>query len=478
MAASQGCARTAACLPRVLAAVACAAGRGLAASVSSGSASLAFEAFVARHGRGYAPGSEEYARRRALFEARLAEVSAHNSRPDRTWEAEALGFADWTEGERARLRGYRRTPGLEDSSAGGAALLEQGPARSPDLPPKVDWRNLSMAKPAPNQGACGSCWAVATVSALEAHREIHVKKTGKLAVQELVSCVQNPRHCGGKGGCDGATVELGMDYVVKNGLNHDSSVPYHAKDTPCKPTELARLQGRDQPSGSTSLGLTSFTALPSNKQEPLMRSLAESGPVAVSAAANNWFEYRSGVFDACEKDAVVDHAITMYGYGNDKKVGRKYWLIRNSWGPEWGEDGFMRILRRDNEQQWCGVDHDPKKGTGCDGGPSSVPVCGTCGILYDSVVPHFGTKAARGRGHGGRGAAAAPATAATQVTAAAAAPARGRGHGAAAQVGADGHVARLPAEGGAQRAAAEGDDSEEGRAAVRHHGEPMMMRRE
>lgn len=453
MAAGRCGARPTALLLRALAAAACTVGWGRAASVASGSASLAFEAFVARHGRGYVQGSEEYTERRALFEARLAEVNAHNSRPDRIWEAQALGFADWTEGERARLRGYRRTPGLEDGAAGAAVLLEQGPA--PELPPTVDWRNLSMAKPAPNQGSCGSCWAVATVSALEAHREIHAKKTGKLSVQELVSCVQNPRHCGGKGGCDGATVELGMDYVVKNGLNDHASVPYHAKDMPCKPTDFAKLQGRDQPSGLTSLGLISFTALPSNKQEPLMRSLAEGGPVAVSADAQNWFEYRSGVFDACGKDATVDHAITMYGYGVDKKAGRKFWLIRNSWGPDWGEDGFMRLLRREDEQKFCGVDSDPAKGTGCDGGPASVPVCGTCGILYDSVVPHFGTKAAR--------AAPAAATAAKQV---------------AAEVGADGRVARLPAEGGVQRDAAEEGDSEDGRAAVRHHLEPVMMRRE
>jgi hypothetical protein len=188
-----------------------------------------------------------------------------------------------------------------------------------------------------------------------------------------------------------------MSYALHNGLGEESEVPYHAKDIPCAKSHLEKVAvtGGGHHVGSTALGLTGFRTLPSNKQEPLMRAVAERGPVAVSASAHNWFEYKSGVFDACQKDAVVDHAITMYGYGRDPKLQRKYWLIRNSWGPDWGEHGFMRLLRRDNEDQWCGVDNDPKKGTGCDGGPSSVPVCGTCGIMFDSVVPHFGSLPAK-----------------------------------------------------------------------------------
>lgn len=285
-----------------------------AGAVSVG-ADAAFRTFVAQHKKSYEIGSEEYARRRALFEARLAQVEAHNARPGQTWQADTLRFADWTDSERERLRGWRPAP-QDGGDAGAAALLQESEgAPAPELPASADWRNLTVAREIPEQGACGSCWAVTTAATLEAHREIHMRKSGKLSAQELVSCVQNPRHCGGKGGCDGATVELGMSYALHNGLGEESEVPYHAKDIPCAKSHLEKVAvtGGGHHVGSTALGLTGFRTLPSNKQEPLMRAVAERGPVAVSASAHNWFEYKSGVFDACQKDAVVDHAITMYG---------------------------------------------------------------------------------------------------------------------------------------------------------------------
>jgi hypothetical protein len=121
-----------------------------------------------------------------------------------------------------------------------------------------------------------------------------------------------------------------------------------------------------------------------------MQSLVQRGPAAVAVFASLWFTYSHGIFDGCEKDAVIDHAVALLGYGNDRKLGNKYWTIQNSWGPEWGENGRIRLLRRDDdESEHCGIDKQPMEGTGCDGGPAEVKVCGMCGVLYDTVVPHF-----------------------------------------------------------------------------------------
>ena len=119
-----------------------------------------------------------------------------------------------------------------------------------------------------------------------------------------------------------------------------------------------------------------------------MRALVEKGPVAISVAATPWQSYTAGIFDGCEPDSVIDHAVVLVGYGNDDKVKEKYWTIQNSWG-DWGEDGRIRILRRDSDETECGIDHQPEVGTGCDGGPKQVTVCGMCGILYDTIVPLF-----------------------------------------------------------------------------------------
>ena len=94
--------------------------------------------------------------------------------------------------------------------------------------------------------------------------------------------------------------------------------------------------------------------------------------------------YEEGVYDGrCGTD--IDHAVQLVGYGTDG--GKDYWLVRNSWGDDWGEDGYIRIRRFGDGKEPCGTDRRPQDGTGCSGGPKTVEVCGRCGILSDSAYP-------------------------------------------------------------------------------------------
>lgn len=278
---------------------------------------------------------------------------------------------------------------------------------------------------------------------MQAHSEIYRPTSHRrFAAQELVNCVKNPDHCGGTGGCQGATVELAMDYIMHNGLSMPHDVRYTGSDGKCivhKSVEYPvllqvgsktlqkhktvmeihghnhKLHGHDDKhqknhkghshgeeigavglrmgssygSAAQTFGLYGWERLPENQYEPLLRAVAERGPVAVSASADSWQSYQSGVFDGCKRDSVVDHAVTLIGYGKDHND--KYWLIKNSWGKGWGMHGTIKLLRRDDDdtEKHCGIDHKPEEGTICKGGPSQVKVCGMCGILYDSVVPHF-----------------------------------------------------------------------------------------
>jgi len=101
--------------------------------------------------------------------------------------------------------------------------------------------------------------------------------------------------------------------------------------------------------------------------------------------ASAWGEYETGVFDGCNAtNPDIDHVVQLVGYGTDDVYG-DYWLVRNSWSPKWGELGYIRIARSSNVT--CGVDLRPQDGTGCNGGPSTVSVCGECAILYDVSYP-------------------------------------------------------------------------------------------
>jgi len=133
-----------------------------------------------------------------------------------------------------------------------------------------------------------------------------------------------------------------------------------------------------------------FERLPENKLAPLLKAVATQGPVAVSVDAGEWSMYQNGIFDSCKQDATINHAVLLVGYGTDKKLGKDYFLIRNSWGPDWGENGFIRLQRHSSDEGsagYCGTDSNPLEGVGCKGGPAKIPVCGMCGVLSDSAYP-------------------------------------------------------------------------------------------
>jgi len=227
-------------------------------------------------------------------------------------------------------------------------------------------------------------------------------KGGKIrsfSAQQILECTPNPNECGGKGGCQGATVELGMDYILKHGIATDDEVPYKGQDAKCSAKALATVPAAGgneftvlagtspAENAGAAFGFVGYHMLERNKDQPLAEAVAKYGPVAISVSANeNWMSYSSGIFHGCTKDSVINHAVTLFGYGTDSKLNnKKYWLIRNSWGTSFGENGFVRMLRT----QGCGTDNNNQEGTGCKGDTKTVEVCGMCGMLYDSVVPYF-----------------------------------------------------------------------------------------
>eukprot|EP00439_Symbiodinium_sp_Y106_P077473 s19_g16.t1 len=339
----------------------------------------AYDSFRNQYGRNEEYGSENYRERLAFFAKRRAEVDAQNAQPHKLWWAKLNKFADITDSEYRAMLGYRRMGWTPSSSAimrGGSSFLQMD-----TLATSRDWRELKSSSFLRVQGGCGSCWAVAAAGALEMHAELHKKLASptRLSFSQLLDCTPNPKHCGGDGGCSGATAELAFQYVHQNGIASEDDYKDSEVDGKCRqPTSVLNTRG--------------FVKLPENQLLPLLTTLSEKGPAVVSVDAEAWTIYDGGIFNGCQKDATINHAVLLVGYGQDKK-GQKYWLIRNSWGADWGEEGYMRLLRHDGDESngghhgFCGTDYDPKVGVGCRGGPSSLPVCGMCGILSDSSYP-------------------------------------------------------------------------------------------
>jgi len=317
--------------------------------------------------------------RRWIFENNLVDILKHNSDPTKTWKKGVNHYTDWTLGEFKQLLGVRKE------------LLyrtKRNSIKSPtinvaDLPQNVDWRDKRIISPVKDQGRCGSCWTFATAELTESYWALSTGELSVLSEQQILDCTPNPQHCGGTGGCDGGTAELAWDRIsAMGGLSSEWTYPYQSYLG-------TAYQCRFSTFGPAVANVTQYINLPPNEQDPILDHLANKGPLAISVDASAWSPYESGVFDGCNQtDPDLDHAVQLVGYGTDPNLG-DYWLVRNSWSPNWGEKGYIRLKR--THEITCGIDTNPSDGDGCSGGPPTVNVCGTCGILYDGVYPVVGS---------------------------------------------------------------------------------------
>jgi len=332
-----------------------------------------FDEYLKTFGKSYSDATD-YALHEAQFFEKLAEIIRHNADKSQTWKMGVNQFTDMNMEEMKAMFGYNAK--MADSRRASMPRAPQVHMAASQIPTSVDWRDKGCISPVKNQGGCGSCWAFGAVETIESFVQINTGKLPILSPQNVVSCAKNPQHCGGTGGCGGATAEIAFDWA-KGGIASEQAYPYQARDTPCKDSVAKTAK------------VTGFVKLIENNYTDLIVNLAAVGPMAVNVDASPWSGYSSGVFTRCKFNEIdINHVVQVVGYGTDASGG-DYWLIRNSWGASWGEKGYMRLQRHSDGdmKKWCGPDHRPQDGTGCDGGPPVVTVCGSCGIWYDTSYP-------------------------------------------------------------------------------------------
>jgi len=317
--------------------------------------------------------------RAEVFATNLAHIQHHNADVTKTWFATVNEFTGWTTQEFRRLRASGRRPDVDVRDQ--EQLSGSLPVDAAELPLDVDWRKMAgVVTPVKNQEGCGSCWSFSAAQTLESHLAIATSETAPvLSEQQLVSCMPNPKKCGGTGGCSGATQPQAFNYTKTNGLTLETDYPYKAVTGTCAADKIKPVVTND-----------GFVVLKVNDYSALVSAVATKGPVAISLAAGSlgWQLYGGGVFggggsDKCGYDQ--DHAVQLVGYGVDGS--QMYWLVRNSWGPRWGEKGYMRIKRYGDGKEPCGIDETPGHGEACAGDTKPRQYCGVCGIMGSSSYP-------------------------------------------------------------------------------------------
>jgi len=213
-----------------------------------------------------------------------------------------------------------------------------------------------------NQGRCGSCWSFSTTGSVEGAYQIASGNLVSLSEEDLVQCDHN-----GDSGCHGGLMDNAFEWIEKNGIASEDAYPY---------TSGAGVTGTCDKTKSAApvVTISSFRDVP-HKDEDALKSAVSQGPVSIAIEADkSAFQlYKGGVLDSSACGTKLDHGVLIVGYGTDSSSGKDYWKVKNSWGPTWGESGYIRMVRGKN---MCGVASQasyPKGATKAGPSPPSPP---------------------------------------------------------------------------------------------------------
>ncbi|XP_069564848.1 pro-cathepsin H [Brachyistius frenatus] len=290
-----------------------------------------FKSWMAEHSKVY--NMNEYYERLQIFTDNKKRIDKHNE-GNHSFTMALNPFSDMT--FREFQRAFLWSEPQNCSATNGNYRSTNGPH-----PDSIDWRKKgNYVTEVKNQGGCGSCWTFSTTGCLESVIAIAKGKLVPLSEQQLVDCAQDFNNHG----CNGGLPSQAFEYIMYNkGLMTEQDYPYTAFDGKCvyKP-DLAAAFVREV------MNITAYDEM------GMVDAVATNNPVSFAfEVTSDFMHYDRGVYastkchDTTDK---VNHAVLAVGYGQENSV--PYWIVKNSWGPSWGMDGYFLIQRGKN---MCGL---------------------------------------------------------------------------------------------------------------------------
>lgn len=285
----------------------------------------AFDAWATKYNKTYHNATEAVQRFR-IFRSNLESVKLRNGN-NSDIRLGLTKFADLSEAEyRRNFLGFRP---LDDPRA--RTLLQSAQYEVMEGPPlrSINWTALGKVVPVKDQKMCGSCWAFAATGAIES---LHAIKTGKLvplSEQQIVDCDRASYNKG----CNGGNPAGAFEFVKKvGGLCSSESYPYKARDMSC-----IRC--------TSTVGISGMNHVPPLNETALEIAVSKR-PIAVAIDASSWdfAMYRAGIMTPGNCGFKLNHAVLLTGFGKIRNT--EYWIIKNSWGRGWGENGYARLRKR------------------------------------------------------------------------------------------------------------------------------------
>jgi len=280
-----------------------------------------FSKWVELNERVYTP--EEYQYRLAVFSSNLDLIQSLNEASNGGATFTLNKFADLTPEEfKQRFNGYVPSPDNEEPE-----LLD---LPNVTAPPSFSWITQGKVTDVKNQEQCGSCWAFSATENIESVWMIAKGLTPTtmkpLAPQQIVDCDKSDF------GCNGGDTKTAYRYIIDaKGQDTEASYPYRAVDEACK-FNPATVEAT----------ISSFKSATTTKNEQeMVDATATIAPLSICVDASSWQFYTSGIMTPTQCGRTLDHCVQIVGY--DTSAATPYWNVRNSWGTDWGEKGFIRL---------------------------------------------------------------------------------------------------------------------------------------
>ncbi|CAH8648400.1 unnamed protein product [Dicrocoelium dendriticum] len=283
-----------------------------------------FERFKERYHKRYTGVSEEEFRYEVFKEnVRRARMLDRSGRIEA--EFGVTKFSDLTVQE-FRYHYANALPSWSFEWANGVADVPEGGIHSEEF----DWRTHGAVTRVKDQGQCGSCWAFSTVANIESQWFLHKGELLSLSEQQLVDCDRTDS------GCNGGWMSSAFRSVMSmGGLESDATYSYHPWRGKC---HMDRYQFVAYVNGTINL--------PRNERK-LAAWLEQKGPISVAINADLLQFYTGGILDPLDQNCPssgINHAVLLVGFGTSI-LETPFWTVKNSWGKDWGEEGYFRIRR-------------------------------------------------------------------------------------------------------------------------------------
>jgi C1A family cysteine protease len=276
---------------------------------------------------------EEKLARFEAFKINAKKIQIDNAKTRARGSGATFGFtkfSDWTSDEFKKLLGFVPKKPLTIVPAP-EGLRAQAPTKA------IDWVAAGMTTAVKDQGQCGSCWAFSTTETVESANLMAGRPKTNGSPQEIVDCDSTDA------GCNGGDPQEALQWVVQQGgLDTDACYPYQAQDGTCASSQCTP---------SPNLKISTVTPIASDEGQiyTALSTSAGNGPMSICCDAEPWQNYQGGVMTADQCGTSIDHAIQLTGYSPNQGG---YWIVRNSWGASWGENGFIYLSFGENT---CGI---------------------------------------------------------------------------------------------------------------------------